>query len=347
MLDLLCASLVKFVNHDTMVSLFADECVKAHLRLMGLMLMGGGRTVTLSWSQCSQIWDVLMDDQKSNHQEREAAFNWFTENRHKLKTDSQEKLFKRKLLNVTYRTNASSECIKAYFDSVNEGKHDKQIVQRVTGIFAESLIDTKIEIEEMDAEIKILEENHIPNIESLRRTNEFEMKKIVEEAKSRHDRAIVEMQISHKEELDKMKEEMASLVSSEQDTKFRVLKATGIPSVEIIPECPVCVKQMRAPVQIFSCPNGHLVCGSCKPQIVRNKCAECRSQYMGRASVVENMVRIAMKMGRPSTSTESEMESEDEWESEDELETEEYGSEEYEEMEMDNEEAEDTDSTTI
>ena len=228
-------------------------------------------------------------------------------------------------------------------------------------MFAESLIDTKIEIEERDAEIKILELNHISNIVSLKRKNKFEMKKIVEEAKSRHDRALMKMQILHLEVWGKMKEEMASLVSSEQDTKFRVLKATGIQSVEIIPECPVCFIQMRAPVHIFSCPNGHFVCGSCKPRIVRNKCAECRSQYMGRASGVENMVRIAMKMGRPTTSTESEMESEDEleteedeWENEDELETKEYRSEEYEDndleddedMEMDGEEAEDTDSVS-
>ena len=34
------------------------------------------------------------------------------------------------------------------------------------------------------------------------------------------------------------------------------------------PECPVCYEPMSPPLHIYQCARGHLVCGTCRPQIV-------------------------------------------------------------------------------
>ena len=34
------------------------------------------------------------------------------------------------------------------------------------------------------------------------------------------------------------------------------------------PECPVCFEPMSPPLHIYQCARGHLVCGTCRPQIV-------------------------------------------------------------------------------
>jgi len=59
------------------------------------------------------------------------------------------------------------------------------------------------------------------------------------------------------------------------------------------PECPICLESMSPPTQIFNCPNGHLVCGLCKPRVPT--CNLCRMDYMGRATAMEQMLRDIFK----------------------------------------------------
>ena len=59
------------------------------------------------------------------------------------------------------------------------------------------------------------------------------------------------------------------------------------------PECPICLESMSPPTQIFNCPNGHLVCGLCKPRVPT--CNLCRKDYMGRATAMEQMLRDIFK----------------------------------------------------
>ena len=58
----------------------------------------------------------------------------------------------------------------------------------------------------------------------------------------------------------------------------------------VIPECPVCMEELKPPVQIFNCYNGHLICSSCKPRVTNNRC-HCRAHYMGRATAMEQLIR--------------------------------------------------------
>jgi len=65
--------------------------------------------------------------------------------------------------------------------------------------------------------------------------------------------------------------------------------ASSVRPRSIIPECPVCLEEMRPPTQIFNCRNGHLICKKCRPKV--NKCTHCRVEYTGRATAVEQMIR--------------------------------------------------------
>jgi len=75
-----------------------------------------------------------------------------------------------------------------------------------------------------------------------------------------------------------------------KDQNKKLLKMAG--SDKAIPECPVCLERMTG--EIYSCKNGHGICGTCKPG-VRN-CATCRTgRYIFRNTVMEQMVRAVLQ----------------------------------------------------
>ena len=41
-------------------------------------------------------------------------------------------------------------------------------------------------------------------------------------------------------------------------------------------ECSVCLDEMKPPVKIFQCQNGHVMCESCKNHPTMKKCPTCR-----------------------------------------------------------------------
>ena len=61
-----------------------------------------------------------------------------------------------------------------------------------------------------------------------------------------------------------------------------------------IPECPICMETMTAQTQIYSCKDGHEVCGTCRPRMTA--CATCRDSqgYICRNITAEKMVRALL-----------------------------------------------------
>jgi hypothetical protein len=68
---------------------------------------------------------------------------------------------------------------------------------------------------------------------------------------------------------------------------------TPVPSSDI-PECPVCLEEMKPPLKIFTCGNGHLICSTCRPKV--SICTNCREKYTGRATAVEQIIRKMLKL---------------------------------------------------
>jgi len=54
-------------------------------------------------------------------------------------------------------------------------------------------------------------------------------------------------------------------------------------------ECPVCFLEMRPPVHIWQCAQGHPVCQPCKARPEVRHCPTCRQRIVGRATLVEKI----------------------------------------------------------
>ena len=58
-------------------------------------------------------------------------------------------------------------------------------------------------------------------------------------------------------------------------------------------ECSVCLDEMRPPVKIFQCKNGHVMCESCKNHPEVTTCPTCRIPLPGPNSLMRNIpVRV-------------------------------------------------------
>ena len=58
-----------------------------------------------------------------------------------------------------------------------------------------------------------------------------------------------------------------------------------------LPECSICMEEMVAPVQVYSCKNGHLICGTCKPSTTSCTTCDDREGYTFRNVAVELMIQ--------------------------------------------------------
>jgi len=135
-------------------------------------------------------------------------------------------------------------------------------------------------------------ENEKKEINDLLEQNKTELNKLKLKEK------IILQRRKDNEDLLKVKEnelerERSKLRDNEKKIKDQnkiLLKMAG--SDKAIPECPVCLERMTG--EIYSCKNGHGICGTCKPG-VRN-CATCRTgRYIFRNTVMEQMVRAVLQ----------------------------------------------------
>merc|ERR1719300_80116 len=90
----------------------------------------------------------------------------------------------------------------------------------------------------------------------------------------------IELKDMHKVEL-----KMFDDQTSEIFMKNRSFTESGVQ----LPDCPVCMEEMRPPVQIFNCLNGHVICGECRRRV--SICTHCRSPYVDRATAMELWIK--------------------------------------------------------
>ena len=78
------------------------------------------------------------------------------------------------------------------------------------------------------------------------------------------------LEYSNQEEEENLAKEHKNKISQkkrlENEIKNRFSPRT--PPPPHAPECPVCLEEMPPPMNIYNCPNGHFVCGNCKPKAV-------------------------------------------------------------------------------
>jgi len=111
----------------------------------------------------------------------------------------------------------------------------------------------------------------------------------------RHAKECEDLAKKHKDEVEGLNKKIAKNKRKINDLEKAMQSRLEFPRGPKVPECPVCLEEMSPPTEIFSCRNGHLVCGECKPKLTANAdsmCTTCRTvKYMGRATAVEQMIR--------------------------------------------------------
>eukprot|EP00092_Neocalanus_flemingeri_P016696 GFUD01018059.1.p1 GENE.GFUD01018059.1~~GFUD01018059.1.p1 ORF type:complete len:278 (-),score=72.12 GFUD01018059.1:193-993(-) len=60
-------------------------------------------------------------------------------------------------------------------------------------------------------------------------------------------------------------------------------------------ECPVCFEEMKPPVNMFQCRQGHVVCQNCRNQGRLTECPSCRGSIVGRNFAMEKLAEEYFK----------------------------------------------------
>ena len=143
----------------------------------------------------------------------------------------------------------------------------------------------KRRLEELRNETKILKISHQSSISNL---------------VMKYEKELNDLKSANAAEMILKEDEIEENESLRKELQSKLIKSVGIDpgsgSLSLIPECPVCLDPMAAPVQIFTCSNGHLVCGDCGPQVPGARCVECQVPYTGRATSMEKTVRRIMNL---------------------------------------------------
>jgi len=85
-------------------------------------------------------------------------------------------------------------------------------------------------------------------------------------------------------------------ISSEIDKKKRVVERPDQnKDIESCLECPVCLEVCKPPLQVWQCPEGHIICGSCVDRPELRVCPQCRVSLTGQLSRNRALEDLARK----------------------------------------------------
>jgi len=112
------------------------------------------------------------------------------------------------------------------------------------------------------------------------------------EVEDDHKKELEQFLKAQKYELDKLKDKQNKEVEEIENhlTEYKK-KKTGMKFR--IPDCPVCFEELWAPLKIFNCTNGHLICEKCRDSV--SVCTLCREQYGGRATEMEKIIQSVLE----------------------------------------------------
>jgi len=176
--------------------------------------------------------------------------------------------------------------------SDGDGLSDETKVENTVEMAA-TLAKVKTNIEGTKAEIKKLEARQKCQDEEFSRMQDAEIKAI----KEKYDKKVGESRELNKLQITAKEKDLTEHESLEREIRSKLLQSLSVPvPEEKVPECPACMEKMKPPLQIFNCPNGHLICSDCKPNVPGNRCTDCKTPYAGRANGTEKIVRSLMNL---------------------------------------------------
>ena len=201
------------------------------------------------------------------------------------------------LLDVARRNNHAQ--IIQLLEQRNNVQDAAEVARNSNTLGNVSLRDIGDEIDNIEAiqavmisEKQILQERHRKEITRRSEEQKSELDNFIQIQKEEIDTLIVKQ----KEEMDELErivlDNKRKKIVLEKKMQARFTTSTNssppAPSPDV-PECPVCFEDMKPPIKIYNCTNGHLICADCKDRVTM--CTNCREPYMGRATAVEQMLR--------------------------------------------------------
>jgi len=84
-------------------------------------------------------------------------------------------------------------------------------------------------------------------------------------------------------------------IASELDKKKKDDKPEKNKDIESCLECPVCLDVCKPPLQVWQCPEGHIICGSCVDRPELRVCPQCRISLTGQLSRNRALEDLARK----------------------------------------------------
>jgi len=202
-----------------------------------------------------------------------------------------------------------------HYDSSNDDESNEEDGIDSIFDFVNDSVNKKI-INKFKKKKALIEENYRKELDEMigihkNLTSDLDQKHNQEilELKNKHKEANMKMRKKHEREMDKLVEKkwvkLESITKQEKEVimKFctvlkgakRKFEEEDEEEEEKDEDCPICFDMMTPPKKIYQCAEGHLVCSECKPRILSNNCATCKSGqgYISRCRWIEE--RIARK----------------------------------------------------
>jgi len=158
---------------------------------------------------------------------------------------------------------------------------NQSVERRVEGVRA-SINSRK---EEMQQKLAAAEAAMEQELEVVRAKHAAEEKEVRKRCKEKVEALEEECSL----EVDQMKESIRELkvILSTSEMEEDVMEQTRS---EL--ECPVCLEEMRPPVRIWQCSDGHPVCELCRRKPEVSCCPTCRKYIVGRSTIAEKLARV-------------------------------------------------------
>ena len=145
---------------------------------------------------------------------------------------------------------------------------------------------------------EVIESEQNERQENIRRQQEELKQKdqLLERFLSSHRQEVEALKRRHQEENERTDLKVAQTLSKKDNLQHELDSLTArvgtssSPSIKI-PECYICLDEMRPPVQIFNCNRGHALCKECLDKMQPRRCGQCQSTSFGRATSLEQFIR--------------------------------------------------------
>ena len=211
------------------------------------------------------------------------------------------------------RSPSPSSLAKGYLDDNDDASNDGDRESKLENLTLTEVVNMIEEITASESLLKAkLRDGHKKELEKLNTEHRSRMSKLETDHRKEVEMLVTEYKKKRDTTLENQEAEKTRL--SSENVKFKealhqelerrlpssATTAAGASTqppptspTSLLPSCPVCYELMNPPLQIFTCGNGHLICSSCKPEV--SKCI-CRAKYMGRATAMEQMVRMILNV---------------------------------------------------